>query len=186
MSAVTIESKKFPEGFPDDTNLRIEWVWGQTSHERYGRKFDSYKVRSLVWTGTVSGQFTRNFDDGKYIYKAHKTDVTGREQFRESGEFLVGMTQDQWMIISHMEPEMQKPILATDGVIFTCQFPACKKRTTSKISAMLHESKIHYGSDLLATDEPEEVKQQVDKQIKDTKMQIRTQKLEKQEATKIN
>ena len=47
--------------------------------------------------------------------------------------------------------------MTSDGVVFTCSFPGCGKKTTSKISALLHETWEHYGINLL--DEPDRKKE---------------------------
>jgi len=156
---ITIESKTLENGFPDDTDLRVEWLWKQVGT----KKVKAYKQRNVVWEGKISESFTRNFDPGKYSYKAHKYDPTGMEGFRESGEFLVGMTQDEWMRISHMEPKNQRAVMTSEGLVFHCAFPGCTKRTMNKIAALLHEAKIHYGQDLVGAEDPEKAKDAVDK-----------------------
>jgi len=162
VSTHTITSEKFGEqGFPYGTRVRVESVWKEG--KRKGAK--TYKERRLVWKGDVTGIFTRNFDPGKYVWKAHKHDPAGISGFHESGEFLVGMTQEQWQRISHMEPRNQKATLTTDGIVWSCRFTGCNRMNTSKISAVLHEAEDHYGDDLLKAKNPEAVKRQVDEAI---------------------
>jgi len=168
MSTATIESKKFPQGFPDRTRLRIEWVADE--FKRRDRAWKSprtfYRQRRLFWKGEVAGSFTKNFDPGKYEWKAHKEVPGARDNFSEKGVMLVDMTQEQWKKISHMEPRMQHAMMVTDGIVFHCKFPGCDKRTTSKVSALLHESDEHYGVDLLTEpDRKEEVDAQMDQVV---------------------
>lgn len=182
MPAITIESKKFPDGFPDETRLYVEWVAGEKTlrHNAFGPKGRKvYKHRNPVWEGIVSGQFTRNFDPGKYVWKAHKEDPAATDNFSELGSFLVDVDEKQWKQITNMEPKMQKPMMTSDGVVFTCQFPGCGKKTTSKVSAVLHESWEHYGVDLL---ENPEKKANVDAQV--DKMNAKVRDRENAKATK--
>ena len=166
---ITIDSKKFPDGFPEGTTIRIEWVSKQVPNKGDVEGMpDVYKDRRLVWKGKVTGPFTRDFDPGKYVWKAHKHDPAGIDGFKDWGSFLVGMTQDQFLRISYMEPKNQKAVLATDGVMFHCQFPGCSKLSTGKVSALLHESSEHYGVDLLKSKtkkEADDMKESVDEQI---------------------
>jgi len=160
----TIESKKFPErGFPHGTDLRIEWVWKQKKVRKTGTT--AYGERRPVWIGKVSGVVSRDFDEGKYVWKAHRYDPAGIDGFSEYGEFLVGMTDHQWLRISHMQPKSAKAVLTQDGVVFHCRFPGCERSTTSKISALLHEANDHFGTDLLGEASPKEAKKEVDEKI---------------------
>lgn len=165
MSVVTIGSKKFPDGFPEGTTLRIEWVSGQ-KQMRYEKGMPTvYKERRLAWKGVVAGAFTKNFDPGKYVWKAHKHDPAGMDGFKDWGDFLVDMTQEQFLRISHMQPKNQKIVLTTDGVSFNCNFPGCAKISTGKVPALLHETSVHYGVDLLKSENPKVDKEEVDSKI---------------------
>ena len=121
-----------------------------------------YRERRLLWKSKVEGTVTRNYDPGKYVWKAHKETPGEFDNFSELGEFLVDMTQRQWVKVSHMDPKMQHARMTTDGVVFSCSFPGCNKRSTSKISALVHETDVHYGVNIL--EEPER-KTEVDEQI---------------------
>jgi hypothetical protein len=187
MPAVTITSKldRFPDGFPDDTDIRIEWVSRQkrVRNRKTGKVMNKYRERRLAWTGVVTQSITRNFDPGKYVWKAHKSEQDGLENFSEYGEFLVGMTEEQWKKVNSLKPRMQKGVLTTDGCVFQCLWPGCKKKSSSRISALLHESSIHYGVDLLASENPAQDKAAIDVEIKKTQQQM---KADKREAQKIN
>jgi hypothetical protein len=168
MSVVTIESKKFPDGFPEGTTLLVEWVSGQKPPSRLSGVPTVYTERRRVWKGKVTGPYTRNFDDGKYTWKAYKHDPAGISGFKDWGTFLVGMNEEQWKKISHMQPKNQRAILTTDGVAYHCNFPGCEKLSTGKIAGLLHETYEHYGVDLLASPNPEADKQKVDEKIGQT------------------
>jgi hypothetical protein len=177
MPLLNITSKKFPDGFPDDTELRIEWV----ADERKRKGQTLYKERRVFWTGVISGNFSKNADPGKYAWKAHKADESGMEDFSEGGVILLGLTQEQWLRITHMQPKMQRPRLTTDGVVFSCDFPGCTKKSTGKLAALLHETRIHYGVDLLKSDDPKADKAIVDEAIMSDRQKIQTQRNRQQQ-----
>lgn len=154
MPAVTIRSSQHPDGyFPDDSQLRVEWVHDQRDTIRRGQRITTYRERKPVWCGSVSGQVTRNLDVGKYVYKIHKWDKTGRESFREGGTILVGMTQDEWKRFSHEDPVHQFARTTSDGIIFECKWPGCGKKTTGKMSSLVHERDKHYpGTEKMLSD----------------------------------
>ena len=156
MPSVTISSAKLPNGFPPGTSFRLEWVSGQTQRKQgKGKTATKFRERRLVWNSKdVEFEITRFLDPGKYVWKAHKYTEDGFDSFSELGELLVGMTEKQWLRISHLKPKSQKPTMTSDGVVFACGFPGCDKRTRSKISALLHENAVHYGVDLLKSEDP--------------------------------
>jgi len=169
MPSVTITSQKLPNGFPSQTSFRLEWVSGQVQRKVSAtKKANKFKERRLVWTSDdVDFEVTRMLDPGKYVWKAHKYTEEGFDNFSELGELLVGMTEEQWKKISHLKPRAQKPTMTTDGVIFTCGIPGCQKRNRNKIAALLHESKDHYGVDLLNEANPTMAAKLVDEQIQE-------------------
>ena len=167
VSTHTIVSEKCgSKGFPYNTTVRVESVSGEMKPTAR-RNVSSFKERRIVWKGLVTGQFTRNFDPGKYVWKAHKHDPSGMDGFRDSGHFLVGMTEQQWQKVSHMSPRNQKPQLTTDGLVWKCMFSGCDRMTTSKISAVLHEAEDHFGEDLLRSKDIQATKMILDEKIKE-------------------
>jgi hypothetical protein len=180
MPLLNISSKKFPDGFPDDTNLRVEWCAQEWKHKR-NKGATMHKERRLFWTGLITGEFSKNADPGKYAWKAHGQDPDTLENFSEGGFALVGMSQEQWKKISYMTPKNQRPVLTSDGLVYRCQFPGCTKKNTGKIPALLHESKIHYGVDLLKSDDPKADKAIVDDAIRSDRQKIESQRNRQQQ-----
>ncbi len=163
MPSITIGSTKLPNGFPPGTSFRLEWVAGQVQRKQLRGQptAKKFKERRLVWNSKdVEFEITRFLDPGKYIWKAHKYTEDGFDSFSEVGEILVGMTEKQWLSICHLKPKSQKPTMTSDGVVFACGFPGCSQRTRSKISALLHENKVHYGVDLLKEEDPSHVQRE--------------------------
>lgn len=147
VTIVPEDTERFPNGFPDRTQLRIEWLARPVVSKRGSTV---YKDRELVWQGDVEGDFVRTLGEGKYAWSAYRHEQDGWDNFKISGEILVGFEDDkQWQLVARMPVKMQKARLTTDGVAFFCEFPGCNKRTTSKTAALLHESKDHYGIDLV-------------------------------------
>lgn len=155
----TIESEIHPDGyFPDDTDIRIEWVADEYSvktKETPPRKLKAFREKKLAWTGLISGKFTRQWDPGMYIWSAHKHTDMQHENFKETGAFLIGMDEDEWKRVTKMKPKSQHARMTTEGVTYSCMFVGCEKRTTSRIAAVLHEAD-HQGIDLLKNPELKE------------------------------
>lgn len=164
MPTFTIESSKFPEGFPDGTRLRIEAISGERMiHKKSAHRQILPLARDVVWQGEVAGSMTKSWDPGKYTWSAIGTHDW--ERFKEVGTFFVGMTQKQFTRISRMEPKTQSPRMTSDGIRWNCNQPGCKKINTSKIAALLHEASVHYGTDLLEASDPKAEKKALDEKI---------------------
>ena len=137
-------------GIPEGSTIRIDSVANEKRRRKNKRgvvQNKKYKERHLVWSGEIDGEFTRTFDPGKYVYKIHKSPEGMTGGFMYYGEFLVGMSEEQFSHISQMKPNNAKAIMTSEGVRWDCRWPGCSKKSTSKISAYVHEVKVHYGAD---------------------------------------
>lgn len=160
MALHKIESEKWPEGFPDETWLRVEAVSGQNEIRHRVPKGSPpgtkrpveimFRSRDVVWEGPISGEWAHNLDQGKYAWSAWGKDEEGIYGWKEVGFFLVGLTEDQWMWVTNQPIDQVKAVMTTMGTLWTCLWPGCRKRLTSKIAAVLHEQQRHRGADLLA------------------------------------
>jgi len=175
VSVISFEGDPEQGGIPDEAHVRIETCYGKIKGEKNkgvrGHRSLKAKHREVMFSGKVTGgSIGINLDPGLYSYKVRFSPEDGIGQTLYGGYFYHQVTPEQHQKITHMKPNMSKATMTTEGVRFECLFPGCKKKTTSRVAALLHESSIHYGVDLLA--DPEK-KTQIDAEYKDSQQQVR-------------
>jgi len=172
MSVISFTGQEDKGGIPDGSKVRIEACYGKILKSKSGE----FRVlnRELVYKGIVTGgQVNINLDPGLYLYKVHNNPEDGMEECHYGGDFYHECTPEQFKKITHMRPNMADAVMTSDGVSFRCKFPGCKKNTSSRVAALLHETKSHYGIDLL--EEPER-KDEADDEFKKQHQQVVAQK----------
>ena len=168
MSVISFEGDEKRGGIPEEAHVHIESCSGKYSPSTETRSLRATN-KDLVYSGYVTGGMVNlNLDPGLYIYKIRHLPEDGVGSTLYGGDFFHECTESQFRKINHMKPLHSSAMIVTDGVRFTCNWIGCSIKTTSRTAALLHESKVHYGRDLLESQNPQAEKQVIDKEFKDS------------------
>ncbi len=173
MSVISFEGQEDKGGIPDEAHVRIEACSGKiipaVKEENGATRSLKARNKDVVFNGYVTGGMVNiNLDPGLYAYKVRHMPEDGIGQVSYAGDFYHDCTAEEFMKIIHMKPLHFRAMITSDGMRFTCNWLGCKKKVTSRIAALLHESEVHYGRSLLGTDQAQDIKRQIDKEYKET------------------
>ena len=178
MSVISFEGQADKGGIPDEAHVRIEACSGKIKPavKKEGGATRSLKARNkdVVFNGHVTGGLVNiNLDPGLYAYKIRHMPEDGVGVVSYGGDFYHDCTEAEFKKISHMKPLHFTAMITSEGMRFTCTWLGCKKKVTSRIAALLHESEIHYGRSLLGSDQAQDLKNQIDKEFKATQETVK-------------
>jgi len=173
MSVISFEGIEEKGGIPEDANVRIVSCSGKVTPSTETSSVIA-RTMDLVFSGRVTGGMVNlNLDPGLYAFKVRHLPEDGVGALMYSGDFYHGCTKEEFKEITHMKPLHSSAMLTTDGIRFTCNWIGCKTKTTSRIASLLHESSVHYGRDLLASQNPNSEKGKIDRQFKETEREAK-------------
>ena len=89
---------------------------------------------------STSKQITLDLDDGKYRIKVYKQGVANWGQ-----EFLVGLTEAEYKVLSSRKPKHVKVVFTSEGVRWQCKL--CDNHAMTGHGAIKHEWIEHFGLD---------------------------------------
>lgn len=119
-------------------------------------RVESLPSRTVVWKGIASKQWSFDLDEGKYVYKIHKSLGVGRKCINYTGAFLHGVTDEEFEKLQHIAPSRASYRVTSDGGEYNCGFTGCNEQYSSTMAMVKHELE-HQGltlQDLL--DKPSE------------------------------
>jgi len=135
MATILFKGDPDQGGIPYKANVRIETLASN------GRKV----LRRLIYTGKVSDSLSIDLDPGKYVYSITKLLPEGEpDNCCYVGSFMHEIDAKTWKLLQFMQPSMVRAIHTTDGVRWNCQFPGCRRESTSAVGALIHEVS-HFG-----------------------------------------
>jgi len=181
MSVISFEGQEEKGGIPDEAHVRIEACSGKIkpAEKDEGGATRSMKARNkdVVFNGYVTGGLVNiNLDPGLYAYKIRHMPEDGVDRVSYGGDFYHDCTAAEFRKISHMKPLHSRAMMTSDGMRFSCTWLGCSKKHTSRIAALLHESEVHYGRSLLGSDQAQDLKNQIDKEFKETQESVASKK----------
>ena len=101
--------------------------------------------KHLVWQGEATESMQIRLDPGRYVYSCVDFKGKGYNNKKFVNQFLVGATMDLWRKYADLKPTTVDVTQVTDGLIWICKYPACGKKNTSQMGALLHEMETHGG-----------------------------------------
>ena len=150
MSVKTLRFEPYPTSGKEQKLPKEEWTGVIDIPEDTDVRIEALPSRHVVFEGKVTDSISRNFQPGKYVYVMEKfiapreDNVPGRS-ICTGGEFLVDVTEEQWLNLWGAKPKMVTAIQTTEGPRMMCTAPGCGKRSETRLAAFLHEAKAHFG-----------------------------------------
>jgi len=100
----------------------------------------------------ITGVYSEDLPAGHFKYTmTHKLSNAGEgvqsRVDRVSGEFYHMVTKEQWSKLSGERPKMVRARRTSRGMEWMCKAPGCNAKNRTRLSAYLHESRVHFGID---------------------------------------
>lgn len=102
-------------------------------------RVESLPSRTVVWQGVVSKTWAYDLDEGKYVYKVHKSTGVGRRAICYTGAFLHGVTEEEFNKLQHIAPARASYRVTSDGPGYTCGFIGCNEQYGTSLAMVKHE-----------------------------------------------
>lgn len=102
-------------------------------------RVESLPSRTVVWQGVVSKTWAFDLDEGKYVYKVHKSLGSGRKTISYTGGFLHGVTEEEFSKLQNIAPARATYRHTTDGPAFHCGYIPCNETFGTNIAMVKHE-----------------------------------------------
>ncbi len=154
MSVKTLRFEPYPADAAEAKLPREKWTGVMDIPEESDVRIEALPGRHVIYAGKATDSISRNYQPGKYIYTMEKfisardEGVPGRS-LCTGGEFLIDVNEEQWKNLRSSKPKMVKAIQTTEGPRMICTAPGCSKKSETRLSAFLHEAKVHFGVDPL-------------------------------------
>lgn len=124
-------------------------IWKKGIPRNSKVRLEELPSRNLVDEQIITGTYAKDIDPGfyqvvitKYLgINADKRNVGLRWDQR----FFHGITRDEYIVLSNMQPTMTRGRMVGEGFRFFCQAPQCEEYFSTRIAALLHELEIHKG-----------------------------------------